>query len=402
MSNIVIRSKDRKVPTKFQHLVLYAKDHAKSAEWYQRIFNLQFSARNHPDSSAAMRMIKQTMFFYSFGHYHHDIAIVKRDGVTPDNTSMLHFSLRLKPSASMDELIKKLERENVKVHEGRVLRSSKVPAENRVIHFQDPINHYWVEVLAGPEETDIDFKLTDLGDSSRINQKKIKMPDLAMPESMAKFSGLFKQRWLRELILLVPTLTGKRSYNKTEDYGVFKESKSIVSNTDQLSLYVTDLESSVEWFEVMGFSSTRICDTEAHPFEDGHTIRTAYLSLKEHNECLVLIEHRDKSGQIKAPTSKDMMHVAYEIEGNKMQDLFDYFDQNKKLGIQHNYGPAKHNNSKPHGDGESGGNVAAYYYTPDFHNMEFCTDMDCVDNYEGRYGTGARTMENDVYLVDSK
>ena len=74
----------------------------------------------------------------------------------------------------------------------------------------------------------------------------------------------------------------------------------------------------------------------------------------------------------------------------------------KTRGSEPYYGPAKHNNSKPHGDGESGGNVAVYYFTPDYHHIEFCTDMDTIDNYEGRYGTGVRSVENDDYLKDNR
>ena len=43
-------------------------------------------------------------------------------------------------------------------------------------------------------------------------------------------------------------------------------------------------------------------------------------------------------------------------------------------------------------------NVAVYYYSPDYHHVEFCADMDNVDNYKGRYGTGIRSTSNDQYL----
>ena len=51
------------------------------SKWYQKIFKLQFSAKNHPDSSAAMRLSEQIMYFYSFGYYHHDLAFAVKKGV---------------------------------------------------------------------------------------------------------------------------------------------------------------------------------------------------------------------------------------------------------------------------------------------------------------------------------
>lgn len=395
----IIPAAERKVPTKFQHLVLYTKDHQATVEWYQKIFRLQFSAKNHPDSSAAMRVIKQIMYFYSFGYYHHDLAFVTRKGVKPDNTSMLYFSLRLKSNASLEKLKTRLSEEGVSFHAGRILKSSKTAPGNQSIYFQDPINHYWIEILAGEPFEHISYEQKAGGYAAAVNKKHGKQPKHAMPESMASISPIFRKRWLRELILLPATISGKRNYNKTEDYGVFRDSKCILDNTEQITFFVSNIPDSVKWFESMGFYHTRTSEPEAHPFQEGHQLTCAYLSSKNHAECAVIIEHRDATGNIIAPTTQDCMHVAFELEGNTLQDTFAYFKQNKQLGIQHNYGPAKHNNSKPYGDGESGGNVAVYYYTPDFHNIEFCTDMDCVDNYEGRYGTGIRTLENDVYLT---
>ena len=125
------------------------------------------------------------------------------------------------------------------------------------------------------------------------------------------------------------------------------------------------------------------------------------MSAKDHEECIVLMEHRDEDGKIMKPSIEDVFHAAFELSGNRLQDTFRYRDEMKAEGIRPYYGPAKHNNSKPHGDGESGGNVAVYYYSPDYHHMEFFTDMDNLDNYEGRYGTGIRSNSNDQYLIEN-
>ena len=65
-----------------------------------RLFDLQFSALNHPDSSAAMRLSHQEMHFFSFGFYHHDICLVKHHKLKMDNGSMMHFSLVARDAAA--------------------------------------------------------------------------------------------------------------------------------------------------------------------------------------------------------------------------------------------------------------------------------------------------------------
>ena len=398
MNNIVIPSTERIVPIKFQHLVLFTSNIRASSNWYQKVFKLQFSAKNHPDSSAAMRISNQTMHFYSFGYYHHDLAFASKTGVHPDNTSLLYFTMQLKKQENLDDLKKRLEQEKIGYREGRVLKSVRNPSNVEAIHFMDPINKYWIEILANSTTETIQYKKEGGRASKHVNQKSIPRPKHAMPEALSSAVPFIKMKWLRELVLLVPTLTGKRSYNKTEDYGVFRDSKCIISNLEQMTYIVSDLEASKDWLQAMGFFHTRTCEPEAHPFRPGHTLRCAYFSLKDHEECVIIMEHRNEKGQIMEPTIQDVFHSAFELEGNRMEDTFTFWEQNKLLGIKNYYGPAKHNNSKPHGDGESGGNVAVYYYTPDFHHIEFCADMDCVDNYEGRYGTGIRTLESDVYL----
>lgn len=398
MDKILIPASKRKVPTKFQHLVLFTSDLAASSKWYQKIFRLQFSAKNHPDSSAAMRLSEQTMYFYSFGYYHHDLAFAAKKGVRPDNTSLLYFSMRLKQTESLADLKTRLEKEQIAYRKGRILQSANIPANTQAIHFLDPVNQYWIEILAGKKTTAINYTQPAGRSSKEVNRKSIVRPKHVMPEALAKTVPFIKMKWLREMVLLIPTLNGKRAYNKTEDYGVFQDSKCILSNMEQMTLIVSDLKATKKWLEAMGFFHTRTCEPEAHPFLKGHTLKCAYFSVKNHEESLVIMEHRDGKNQLISPTIQDVFHSAFELEGNRLEDTFSYWEQNKKLGIKNYYGPAKHNNSKPHGDGESGGNVAVYYYTPDYHHIEFCGDMDCVDNYEGRYGTGVRTLERDVYL----
>ena len=79
-------------------------------------------------------------------------------------------------------------------------------------------------------------------------------------------------------------------------------------------------------------------------------------------------------------------HTAFELEGNRLENVFAFAAQSKQGGFVPNYGPVRHNGDPPLGDGETGGNVACYFYDPDYNNVEFCGAMDTIENYRARYG----------------
>lgn len=133
-------------PTKFQHLVLFAKDLVQSHQWYRKVFDLQFSAQNDPDGSAAMNAISQSMHFFSFGYYHHDLALCKRRRVKPDNTSIVNYAMRLRDSTTIADFSARLMEQKVSYKHGRVLKSAKIPDGLQAISFKDP-NGYWIEVI---------------------------------------------------------------------------------------------------------------------------------------------------------------------------------------------------------------------------------------------------------------
>ena len=85
-----INLKERKVAAKLQHHVIYVDDLDRSEAFYTKRFDLQYSAHNHPDSSAVMRLSRQQMRFFSFGFHHHDICFVKHLKYKMDNGSMMH------------------------------------------------------------------------------------------------------------------------------------------------------------------------------------------------------------------------------------------------------------------------------------------------------------------------
>lgn len=211
------------------------------------------------------------------------------------------------------------------------------------------------------------------------------VPPNVLPPFKQKFGSLLKQKWFRDLVLLWPTLTRRRFSNKTEDYGVFKPSR--VSHMDQLSIYVRDIAKSRRWYEqVAGMTYSRTAEREPHPFKPGWTIRCCYMNASDHDECLVLVEERNPSGQVSVPSGMSFFHFALEVEGNRLEDVVTFAAQQRAAGVPINYGPVRHNSEPPFGDGETGGNVACYLYDPDWNNVEFCGAMDTIDNYRARYG----------------
>ncbi|MEM8897429.1 MAG: VOC family protein [Bacteroidota bacterium] len=132
--------------SKFQHHVFYVEDLKRSKEFYIQLFDLQFSALNHPDSSAAMRISQQEMHFFSFGFYHHDLCMVKHHKLRMDNNSMLHYTMVAHDKAVFDEIVHRAKDMNITYREGRMLASAEMKENWEAFHFQDPDSH-WIEII---------------------------------------------------------------------------------------------------------------------------------------------------------------------------------------------------------------------------------------------------------------
>jgi predicted enzyme related to lactoylglutathione lyase len=142
---------DRITAAKLQHHVIYVEDLAKSKDFYMRLFDLEFSALNHPDSSAAMRLSQQEMHFFSFGFYHHDICLVKHHKLTMDNGSMMHFSLVARDATAFDAIRRRANEMGVATREGRMIASARILPGQRAFCVQDP-NRHWIEILEEPKQ----------------------------------------------------------------------------------------------------------------------------------------------------------------------------------------------------------------------------------------------------------
>jgi catechol 2,3-dioxygenase-like lactoylglutathione lyase family enzyme len=131
---------------KLQHHVIYVSDLKRSKDFYVKLFDLQFSALNHPDSSAAMRLSNQEMHFFSFGFYHHDLCLVQHHKLKMDNNSMLHFTLVARDKAAFDGILTRAAAMGIPVRQGRLIASAETSFGQRAFCMQDPDKH-WIEII---------------------------------------------------------------------------------------------------------------------------------------------------------------------------------------------------------------------------------------------------------------
>ena len=128
---------DKIVIKKLQHHVFFVRSLEEAKAFYMDVLHINFSADNSPDSSAAMSLIGQSMNFYSFGKYHHDLCLVHNPKLTmkPDD-DFLHFTLKLNTDKNLEILKQRLSAKKIPYREGRVLQSQA--QDINAINFNDP------------------------------------------------------------------------------------------------------------------------------------------------------------------------------------------------------------------------------------------------------------------------
>ena len=132
--------------SKFQHFVFYVNDLEESRAFYMQLLDLQLSALNHPDSSAAMRLADQEMRFLSFGFYHHDICLVKHRKLQMDNDSLLHYTMVIRDQSAYSKTLENAKKMAIPMKEGRMIKSAKMEDSWKAFCFQDP-NKHWIELI---------------------------------------------------------------------------------------------------------------------------------------------------------------------------------------------------------------------------------------------------------------
>ena len=58
------------------------------------------------------------------------------------------------------------------------------------------------------------------------------------------------------------------------------------------------------------------------------------MSAAEHEECLVLVEERDPDGKVTVPSGMSFFHTAFELEGNRLEDVIAFAAQAKRGGLR--------------------------------------------------------------------
>lgn len=131
--------------SRLQHHVFFVRSLEEAREFYTDIFDLNFSADNSPTSSAAMFLIGQSMNFYSFGYYHHDLCFVHNPKFEMKaDDDMLHITLELAPEKELAELEERLNKRKHAYKKGRLLASQDQSVDG--LHFQDPSGNL-IEVI---------------------------------------------------------------------------------------------------------------------------------------------------------------------------------------------------------------------------------------------------------------
>jgi hypothetical protein len=111
-----------------------------------QLLDLQLSALNHPDSSAAMKLADQEMRFLSFGYYHHDICLVKHRKLPFDHDSMMHYTMVIRDENAFIGILENARKMKIQLKEGRMVKSARMEDHWKAFCFQDPNNH-WIELL---------------------------------------------------------------------------------------------------------------------------------------------------------------------------------------------------------------------------------------------------------------
>jgi 2,4-diketo-3-deoxy-L-fuconate hydrolase len=137
---------------RLQHFVYFVDSLEESRDFYTDVLGLQWSARNHPESSAAMKLSGMEMNFFSFGYWHHDICFVKHREFDAEKGHFEVIGLNLRKGEHMDAVKMRLRARGTPHTDGRYLPSLDPSRDANAIWFRDPTGHV-VELVSTPVES---------------------------------------------------------------------------------------------------------------------------------------------------------------------------------------------------------------------------------------------------------
>jgi catechol 2,3-dioxygenase-like lactoylglutathione lyase family enzyme len=167
-----------------------------------------------------------------------------------------------------------------------------------------------------------------------------------------RLAELLGRPWFRGRTRRSRTAAREHRSTRTEVHGA--SGALSIARIGQLSVFTTDIDWSRAWYEdVTGLHHSRTMEREPHPRDRDRQIRCCYLSARDHDECLVLIEEYDAQGRIVAPSGMCSLHFALAHDGRK---------------------------APPVDNGQTGGDVTRGYYDPDWNYVAFCRGGDVGSN----------------------
>ena len=293
-----------------------------------------------------MRLAHMEVRFFSFGVYHHDICLVKHHKLKMDNGSMLHFSLsgarpnriRRHPTARQGTRDSDARRAPDRLRKSPAWRAWIPPPGPRPALDRDH---------RGAKQTTASFPRSPERPAALCAEVRAAAQTQAVPPSSA---------------LTPPTLTGHRFSNKTEDYGVFKPSW--IAHIGQVSIYAQDIARSRRWYERLARLAAQPNLRRGGSSVQGGLAHSLLLYERWRTRRMSRAGRRTRSRGQSSPVpvgDEFSFRSAFELEGNTLQDVFLFTEQAHSDGFKNNYGPVRHNSEPPHGDGETGGNVASYF-----------------------------------------
>lgn len=141
-----------------------------------------------------------------------------------------------------------------------------------------------------------------------------------------------------------------------------------------VAIYVKSIEASRRFYEdVVGLKHSETRGGADHDGLKALGATLCFMSCGTLNHDFVLVEQVDGEGNSVKIGGYSLMHLAFELEGDRSID--DFAGHLAEKGVEIVMGPQVHD-PVPIGDGTWGGNHSVYFRDPDGHDIEVYRGMD--------------------------